>query len=645
MRLLPVVFTLCCINVFGQVAEGVVINKTTKQPISYTSIYLKSNSSLGTVSNIEGRFRLRITAVDSVIFTHVGFKRKSVSTKSFDGTKTIELEEQHRMLSEVIIMPDSNLLTLLRRAYSKIETNYPESGTVFEGFYREANQVDENHKFVYFAESTIEFFKPGYGNKRFGPVRIIKGGKSEVESRSKYSNIYFYAGVYAPQRFDFVKERFEFIDPKDFHLYRYTLESIIKDGDNETYEIAFAPRTRSGALYKGTFHIDKKTLAYTSLTCDLTSEGLRDRNSRRLSNVSYTSGHFEIHYRELDGRWYINFVVVDGKLENPKFNNHIRYTAEYVTTSLRPSEDNPIKESEAIPYSAIYTQQEEKFSEGYWNESETIARSSELEQHVSLLFTKSDLKIEADSSKKIDVVIKPNKLPIFLKIALRLRTSYGLTMVPIENTSGVLSAAYGNTFRTQSIARPKRFVWAMDYEFSYRFYRSFSGFANITFGDLSESQDFNIVRLGINYSKKLAGWRRPLTLQAGASFAVTSIHQQLASSFATSDFEVNRKSFTSSKRIDAAVGQYRGAIMPSLQLHYNIRPMMQIFGGVSLYAPVGHIENYLTLSQRKSFLTARSASIPLDEVDFRIDNDVSTSSPIKIPTNALFARVGISLGF
>jgi hypothetical protein len=640
MRLLIVVLILISSThaIAQRFADGTLISKTA-EPIPYVNVYLKSNRASGTITNVEGSFRLRLSdnPADSIVFSHIGFKRKAVSTKFFATPKTIELDEQERMLSEIIVMPDSTLVDLLRKAFSKIKDNYPVGGTLLEGFYRETDHVEEGNKLLTFAESTIQFYKPGYRNKQYGPVRIVKGGKSEIEAMTNYSNMFFYGGLYCPQRYDFVKEQFSFIDPEFFRMYKYSIEDVSNDGDSEVMLIAFEPRSKSKASYKGKFFLDKKTLAYIGCSWELTDYGLKDYGIVNIHRITHTRRTVNVRYRKFNDKWHIDFVTSDATWFNPKYNTHIRSTAEYVTTSLEAVNSNPIKDSESVPYSAVYTQQDTRFTPDYWKDTVIIARDSALAKQVSLLFKNNDLNIENKHRAR-----KGPEFADLVNISSKFRASFALNVIPINLSSGLWTAGYGRLVSTTTNISEATYTYALGSEMSYRFNRAFSGFIN-TIDDHSSVRRVKMERIGVNYHKLISGWRKPFTLQIGVSLASSSVKQEVGNVHSSEAFEINGVSF-SGRDIKLLVGTKGFGVVPDVQLNYGLSPRLMLNFGVGSYVSFMSTGK-IYFEQKKNIFKTKLAGVSLDDpnVIFRV-NGSESSNGLSIRDRQLFGHVGIAVG-
>ena len=85
-----------------KVITGVVTEKSTKNPIIGATI-LNKKSKVGTITDIDGRFKISVHDKDSLVISYVGFKDEKIIV----GASTIyniKLEESSLALSEVVVV-------------------------------------------------------------------------------------------------------------------------------------------------------------------------------------------------------------------------------------------------------------------------------------------------------------------------------------------------------------------------------------------------------------------------------------------------------------------------------------------------------------------------------------------------------------
>ena len=80
---------------------GTVTDKTTQEPLIGVTVFVKGNSSTGTITDINGKYKITANEKDILIFSYVGMETKEISV----GDKTeidLEMSENSKMLDEVV---------------------------------------------------------------------------------------------------------------------------------------------------------------------------------------------------------------------------------------------------------------------------------------------------------------------------------------------------------------------------------------------------------------------------------------------------------------------------------------------------------------------------------------------------------------
>lgn len=110
-HLLGIILFLICTGLpvaFAQSKEikGIVYDKTNHTPIPGVSIYLKGNTTVGTVSDIAGNFSIKASPNDIIVFTFIGMKTQEipVNTIKTNSPLQINLEEEQEKLDEVVVI-------------------------------------------------------------------------------------------------------------------------------------------------------------------------------------------------------------------------------------------------------------------------------------------------------------------------------------------------------------------------------------------------------------------------------------------------------------------------------------------------------------------------------------------------------------
>lgn len=98
------------------VLEGTVLNAKTREPISYANVW-NLRTGKGTISNLDGYFRLAVRGGDSVRISYIGFKEFWLVANEKQKKRTVFLVESVQILTTVTVTPDDDdyLYDLIRK--------------------------------------------------------------------------------------------------------------------------------------------------------------------------------------------------------------------------------------------------------------------------------------------------------------------------------------------------------------------------------------------------------------------------------------------------------------------------------------------------------------------------------------------------
>ena len=103
MRYLLPLLLLLSVPVWGQelTIQGRIIDAETGETLPYASIYVGEGR--GTLTNIEGEYRLTLSKQDVLTFSYVGYEK--LRMKATDVSKIVRLKPFSRALKEVVVVP------------------------------------------------------------------------------------------------------------------------------------------------------------------------------------------------------------------------------------------------------------------------------------------------------------------------------------------------------------------------------------------------------------------------------------------------------------------------------------------------------------------------------------------------------------
>lgn len=313
--------------------------------IPFVNISIKGMS-IGTASDVNGNYKLVVSSEDlnkTICFSCIGYHTKEILLSNLISHPEVRLKKYDVELSEVVVMPENNLRSFLRKAYLKIPINYPAVNTEYEGFLRESLQ-SEDSDYIRLVEAITKSQKTSYQNKQAGTVQIIKSRKYINSEKTNDFPVSFYGTPHLVHKFDVVKSRESFLKAGD--NYQYSYEGLTTYEGEKVHKISFTPKKKSNSHYQGTLFIHEKSLSYLRIEMELTTDGLEKRFSKGLlTNPGLRSEKktYVINYVLSDSICHIKSIYENEKIVDK--DNRVFYSpSEYVVTAFN---DNDIS---AIPY-------------------------------------------------------------------------------------------------------------------------------------------------------------------------------------------------------------------------------------------------------------------------------------------------------
>jgi len=424
------VFIFTSICSFGQetrLLQGTTTDSDTGQPVPYVSIVLKE-SGRGLMSNDRGSFQLTISESalsDSLLFSCIGYELRSVAVSKLAGMNSeIKLKSKTFELDEVVVFP---LLPeeYIRKAVEKIKENYANSPSLSKGYYSEL--MSENKQFLKFEEAVTDTWVPAIGDsgkahtsvlharmaKDLIELQFMKEKREKQEAKqakktakknkktgeedaavevSKEIVSSNFGGPSQVLASDPVRNHDAFMKPENFKKFAYRFEPQVAFGDKKLMVIAFDQKKQiENTFVNGRVYIDMDSDAIVAIE----SEG-RYNIPTALKPVLFALGfgisdpdfNSIVHYREVQGRWYVNSVKRDLQLEitkkymfskNETANFEIEQT--YSVQELNTTSALPIDQKLRMTNDKTMTEQAQFKDAAFWNTYTTV-RPQKLETYL-----------------------------------------------------------------------------------------------------------------------------------------------------------------------------------------------------------------------------------------------------------------------
>lgn len=382
MRPVLIVFFLLYISLLSAqdylVVTGKVVDAKTGKPLPYAHVGIPEKG-IGTATSLDGDFTLKIPnqyAQSTLLVSYVGYTtyRKSIST--INEPIIIKVKSSPTDLQEIVVMDEAGIENIIRKAVRAIPKNYATHPVTNLGFYRES-KTDANQDYIYLAEGVLNIYKTSYQNEKEGQISLVQGRKIILQPEKVSSSIGFTSGHLAAHRFDFVKNRADFIDEKQFPDYRYWIEKITMYEDRPVYVINFDRAENGNGRLKGRVYIDTLSYAFLRAEFSVRPDGLRKYDDYPLYVGNWKSNSYTVNYRKIGDKWYFGDALREGTYRDGGL-----YSNEVIVTEIHP------ERSGALPYEArlgrndAFLRVTGTYDEDFWKQYNTSPLSQKLAESV-----------------------------------------------------------------------------------------------------------------------------------------------------------------------------------------------------------------------------------------------------------------------
>lgn len=316
---------------------GRVLDAATKLPLPYVKIYNKT-SKIGTISNQEGYFKIEaFNHSDSIVVSFIGYKKKYLSTAAPTENKTIFLEEEGLLLSEITVQPsDKAYLISLLQACRK---NAPTKTSSAKAYY-ELKSFDQN-KQIELVEAFYNIDLRGYDIENLN----LKAGRLALQNAN---NRYFASmeSSRAITQLHLIKKNAYFpaspleLSAKSLkeNYYLHLKNKYLNETNDSIYLIEFTPKKDSTRFYSGDVWINKSQNQVVKIT--LNCENCQIHPFLPLfptNSIARVDFKITKTFSENNQNLYFNHIDFD-------------YTISYISRMGKNEEMNYIIESKAVLY-------------------------------------------------------------------------------------------------------------------------------------------------------------------------------------------------------------------------------------------------------------------------------------------------------
>lgn len=379
-----------------KIIRGRVINKETGEQLPFCTIYL-NNSSLSTISNLNGDFELKIPdslANSSITISFIGFKPKTIPTNIIEsGHNAIQLEPQNINLKELIIR-EVNPEEALEKMIDNRKANYINLPAYYTTYYREGTEYKSSLK--NFTEAVFKIYKSS-PDKSFSNDQVKLLRKRTLKNRDNKDTIdaKIIAGIDACLKLDIIKNLPDFL-LKQYNLYKYSSGRSELIDSNIIDVVYFEPmKNNNESLYKGTLFINSKNSALIRAEIELSPKNI-DKAAEsfvakqgKILKIIPDKISYIITYRLWNNQYHVNHIRGDlyfkVKKQRKWFSSSLLHSwFEMVTCKISTTDVSKFQHKEAIATQSIFSEEYDgNIDTNFWGDLNIIPWEEELSKNIS----------------------------------------------------------------------------------------------------------------------------------------------------------------------------------------------------------------------------------------------------------------------
>lgn len=377
------------------IVRGKIVDSTTGTPLAFATINIEGTA-IGTVSNSEGEFQLKIPKIhesQSVKVAFIGYRDKIIAISALKSDKNrIELEAVSITLSQISIFPADPQL-LIRAVIKRKKENYGETPELMTAFYRET--IKKRKSYASLSEAVVEVYKQSYHNERDDLVRLLKGRKSDDYTRLDTLVFKLQGGPISTLSLDVVKNPYLILEEEVMHKYNYRISNITKSNDRLIYVLDFEQKKEfSEPLFYGKLFIDTESLAITGASYSINTSNKAEvgklfiRKKPAGADVYPTEANYLVNYAQHNGKWAFSYsrgdVTFKVNWKKKWFNTFYHTTIEMAATNWNKEDaTRPFKPSDRLKMSVVMNDAVGGFADpDFWGAYNVIEPEKSIESAI-----------------------------------------------------------------------------------------------------------------------------------------------------------------------------------------------------------------------------------------------------------------------
>lgn len=616
--------------------RGEILDKETGKPIPYAHVGIPKYG-IGTVTSDRGVFVFKYPknySEENFVVSYLGYESFEKRIATISSPVVVRLKSNAIDLAEVVVMDESKVEGIIRKATSLIPKNYPTIPTKVQGFYRQS-RTDKDQNYLYLAEGVLEVYKSSYKKRKEGQTRLIQGRYIDLTEPDSTRRGEFASGHWSAHRFDFVKNKIAFIDEKYFPAYKYFIKGITNYNDRPVYIIGFDQEgnNKDGQM-KGEMYIDTLSYAFLRAEFEFLPKALKKWNNYPLYMGNWKSNRYVVDYRQVDGKWYLSDALREGV-----YSDGSTYLNEIAITEIKTKRARPIPYGQRMDRDNKFIQVTGEYDEDFWKSYNTTELNDRLAESVRQVKNQEKAEEVFDSTYIAKLELKRDSLMVERQIELpspinenrkkrerftRFRTRIGVGVHHLNTAPATIGVTYLKGEPRQPVISVNNTIKRREYEFPINidsdiaFHRHFFFRAGFSLEFLQNIYQSNSVGVGAQvtlFKKYRPVFVRVIAQHSRLDYA-TKIGQ---ANNEFGEFEAGNDQFSSDK-INMYYGTKVRGLKLTLELALELNRKREFFISGSYFLPYAEQRHIYLWERDRLYMFRRKERIELND-DVRVTRD------------------------
>jgi len=384
--------------------SGKIVEAKTGKSLPYSSVSVL-HKGFGVISNKDGFFVIQVPDEfkrDTLVISYMGYYQKKVLISALQPFQTFGLHEKIVSLPEILIR-NTSASGLVKKAISKISSNYYTEPFTIRGFYREI--VKKNKKYMSYTEALLDIYKrPLRPTLYHDQVKVLK--KRRYTDISGRDTVVFKlkGGLHAILQLDLVRNQPDFMLLNQMNNYTYAIQDITMLDGRLVYVISFSPRTdKVLPALEGDIYINAASLAMVQIQFHYTRKSLQKLKVQYVlkssSNVRAfpVLAKYQVSYQLYNGKYYIHYILGNIRFRVKQKRHWLRSTFdvsfEMMSTDINNRHPIRFASDETVKTNKIFSDFTSGYDVPYWKNANIIVPEADINR-VLQDFKEKDLKIE-----------------------------------------------------------------------------------------------------------------------------------------------------------------------------------------------------------------------------------------------------------